>query len=155
MQIESWFWVILDTFSIIILSYCSSKMKTVLKRLYWLKLLNLGFNKINFPQSNPVLDTWEQNKSPTPNPKTQPHHQNYAIYFLWRVCKKTGIIFVLEQLQVSYTHALNKSRLEKFIFITHTKKPQQTSKVGFFFTLTESLLLYYIIPCCIFLKYLN
>lgn len=48
-------------------------MKRILKKMYQLKLLNLDFNKINFPQSNPTLDTWEQ-KNPKPIPLQIPKH---------------------------------------------------------------------------------
>lgn len=44
-------------------------MKRILKRLYELKLLNPGFNKINFTQSNPTLDTWVQKNNPLQIPQ--------------------------------------------------------------------------------------
>lgn len=129
------FWGDIKThFQIIIVSYCSSKMKRILKKMYQLKLLNLDFNKINFPQSNPTLDTWEQKKpqtNPTPNPKTQPHHQNSPIYFLWRVCKQTGVIFVLEQLQVKWVINLLWTKMDLktlFSLPIQKKKPNRQAR---------------------------
>lgn len=154
MSIELFFGVILKThFQSVVLPFCRSKMKRILKRLFWLKLLNLGFNKINSPQSNPILHTWEQKTKPTPNPKTQPHQQNYPIYFLWRACKQTSIIFVLEQLQVKWV--INMLWTEADLKNLFSLPKQKNNQARQHFILTWLNLFYFTVCFCIFLKYLN
>lgn len=140
------FWGDIKTyFQIIILSYCSSKMKRILKKRYQLKLLNLGFNKINFPQSNPTLDNWEQKKPNQTHSKsrntTSPLELSNLFPLKGLQANRRYFCAWTTASEVSYKLALNKNGLENFIFTAHTEK-NQTNKVIFYFNLTESHLLY-------------
>lgn len=102
------------------------------------KIAESGLQKVNFPESNPTLDTWWQKKKKkekktTPNPQMQPHLQNYPICFLWRVCKQTSITFVLEPLQAKRVLNTLRTKVDsKKLFllpIQEKKKEKKTSKV--------------------------